>query len=159
MEIKMELLSKVAKWVREVREKEIAQAKRHEEIELERMRKDSVTLGLEFHKKFRQLDLYPGPLSEYSSLRGKECEIVDTGGQNKEVTIQFWWNPTNRIHSSVDYWDNYQTKGRLERVIADGQFYKRLLEQGVCGLIHGHWAGRYEEICYVGVPVREKKLS
>jgi len=108
---------------------------------------EKVTLTEELQTKLRQLDLFPGSLAEYISLKSKDYEIMDTGKQQKFVYFSSQWLKKQDFVSKIDF--------KLLGEGTDIGFLAGLIDSGCEGLI------RYTERRSIsrydcGIPVKRK---
>jgi|SRR3989338_785732 len=111
-------------------------------------------------EKLRNLDRFPGNISEYSSLKREQgllldCDIIvpmDTGSPQKFVL------EGNRL-DSINYTDlvfgSDSSKSVMEyfRDNGFGRLFRKILENGCIGLVHYQ---PIKEIYYMGLPVKIK---
>ena len=106
--------------------------------------KSKKILTEELRAKLSQLDLFPGSLDEYNSLKSEQHEIMDTGTPEKFV----YFNP------------RWIAKGIMAKFDSPGEYALRplidLVEAGCEALIRYNMRGYGNHASHYGIPVRRK---
>ncbi|GAH83457.1 unnamed protein product, partial [marine sediment metagenome] len=105
----------------------LKESEKRRELKTEEEKKEEKYMLFGVHKKIISLDKYPGSLEGYISMKGGSYKPIDIGKPEKSIIIR------NYVET-----DRYRSHNK-EEIRSWGLYYKKLLEQGLCGFIH--WKG------------------